>query len=397
MRVAATLFLLITASLGHAQGAATYDHMAPEVRASIKTLIVIGGEDLTDQTIDGTYDKPTDGFEGGMAKGYGLGNPTMDIGGVTVGFPIPFLQLPAALFGGLTGATARKIQELRDEMTEDLAKADSQPLSNTGVALDVYRSLQRLPDLDSKLFAPSTPIPDNTDAILFVSINEIAIDVQKSDAILTVWGKLSLRRVSDKKLLYEKRVQYQDQASLSDWTANDNALWDDFANYARHYLGRELSADTFQRVDLNRELVPIKTNDVRISRKDSWTGSSKTRVPTLAWAHSLGDNGAYGPWIETVNEANTYYDVEIYDANRLIYSRSQISDPVHTVARELRSCGQLRWTVRPSYHVDGSIKNGQWMRKPLAADTPLEAGIYGRDAAKSPAYTQDFAVLNVKC
>ncbi len=397
MKLLISAICLLFPLVGLAQGNNPHDHMDPEVRATIESLVVIAGEDLTGQTIDGTYDKATDGFEGGMARGAGLGTPRMDVGGVTVGFPIPILTLPGALFGGIKGATERKLQDLRDGMTDDLAKADSQPLSNSGLALDVYRSLQRLPNLDSKLFAPSTPIPEGTDAILFVSVHEVTIDVDKNDAILTAWGKLSLRRVDDKKLLYEKLIQYQDQASLTAWTDNDNALWNDFANYARHYLGRELSADTFQRVDLNHELLPVKTQDVSVNRKNPWEASSKSKTPTLAWNFTLGDNDAYGAWVADISEATTYYDIEIYDANRLIYSRSQLPDPSHTVSRQLRSCGNLRWTVRPSYHVDGSIKNGQWMRMAPHADTPLEAGIFGRDAAKSPAYTQDFATLNVKC
>jgi hypothetical protein len=58
-----------------------------------------------------------------------------------------------------------------------------------------------------------------------------------------------------------------------------------------------------------------------------------------------------------------------------------------------------RWSVRPSYHVDGGVKFGEWMRfnsdNGIANDTGK--GSVGRKASEAPAYTQDFALLEIKC
>ena len=41
--------------------------------------------------------------------------------------------------------------------------------------------------------------------------------------------------------VYETTVEYQDRDTLRNWTANDNAAWRNYANFARHYVGREIA------------------------------------------------------------------------------------------------------------------------------------------------------------
>ncbi len=92
--------------------------------------------------------------------------------------------------------------------------------------------------------------------------------------------------------------------------------------------------------------------------------------------------------------SDIYYDVEIYDMHRPVYSKQQIQDPRHTVAVELDACRTYRWSVRPSYHVDGDIRYGDWMRYNANAGNN---GNEGRKASEAPAYIQDFASLEIKC
>ncbi|MGI9221430.1 MAG: hypothetical protein ACR2QS_10410 [Woeseiaceae bacterium] len=372
-------------------------HMPESIRTSVTDIVVVGAPSPIDQEITGTYEDDTPGLLGGISGGAAAATPSTQAGPVTVNFPFPILQLPGAIVGGISGSAKRQMQELRDAMAEDIAAANSRTLINEGLALDVYRGLQRLPELDSKLFAASTEIPDGTDAVLYVSVKEITIDVQKKDAILTAAASLSLESVALGSKLYNREVRYQDRASLEEWTENDNALWQDFANYARHYLGREITADSFARIELNHELRPAKSDDIKTGRKNVWQGKTEAATPTLAWEFELLENSNYGAFTDAITADDIVFDLEIYDSNRMVYEMKQLSEARHTLAYELDPCQTYRWSVRPTYYIGDDVRIGEWMQSASAEPAETGAGIVGRDATESPGYTQDFAALKFEC
>lgn len=372
-------------------------HMEESIRTSVSNVVVVGGASPIDQEITGSYEKATPGLYGGISSGAAAGSPSVQAGPVSVNLPFPILTLPGALFGGISGKAKEQIQEFRDAMTDDLAQANNRTLINDGLALDVYRGLQNMPELESKLFAASTPIPEDSEAVLYVKIEDITIDVEKKEAILTADASLSLESVASGEKIYSSSIRYQDRASLEDWTKNDNALWHDFANYARHYLGREIAADSFAKIELNHELRPAKSDDIKLQRRNQWHGSTGSPTPTLAWEMTLLGDDMYGTWTDAINTSNIVYDVEIYDTHRMVYEMKQIPDTKHTLVYELDPCQTYRWSVRPTYRIGDDIRIGEWMRSAAAADTDFGKGIIGRDAADAPAYVQDFASLEFDC
>ena len=371
-------------------------HMSETLRSDIKKTVVIGGDSPPSEEIGGSYEKETAGLIGGINEGSRLGTVHQEIGGVNVNFPIPILTIPGAIFGGLSGATKRELQEFRDALTDELANAESKPLTNVGLALDVFRELGKVSGLETKLFAPTTPIPTDTDAILFVSFNDIGINVDGDEAELSVAAKATLRNASDGLKLYEIIVQYKDTDTLSRWIENENALWRDYANFAAHYLAREVSAVLFDRIDIGHDLQPKESDDVSRVKKNDWQGVTKSTRPTLAWESMLADQSK-SPFTATIDESNTYYDVEIYDTHRLVYVQRQVPELQHTLGFDIEDCKTYRWSVRPSYHVDGDIKYGEWMRFELDSETASGNGNVGRKASEAPAYIQDFATLQIKC
>ena len=369
--------------------------MSEAVRSSIDKVVIVPGERPADQSVTGTYREGTAGLYGGMAAGTQAGTVfSKDIGVISLGIPIPVLTYPGMIIGGLAGVTEREIQEFRDALTKDLADASSLPLANEKIASDVYSSIRKLPNLESNVFSPTTPIPEDTDAIVFVSLQDVTIDVEGKEAIITTTAKATVHSISDAIDIFDTEIQYQDRDTLGNWTDNELAVWRDYANFARHYIGREISAEVFYRVELNHTLQPKKSDSVRLGRKNKWQGDSKSLRPTLAWEMTLigGDTGI--AWANEIDESDIYYDVEIYDAHRPVYSQQQIQDPRHTVAVELDACKTYRWTVRPSYHIDGEVKYDEWMRFNANAG---DNGNVGKKASEAPAYIQDFATLEIKC
>jgi hypothetical protein len=190
-------------------------------------------------------------------------------------------------------------------------------------------------------------------------------------------------------------VSYQDRDTLSNWTKNDSAAWKNYANFARHYIGQEISAEVFDRVDIPHELTPGKSNTISPVKKNVWQGVTKSTTPTFAWAFSLTGDGAAYPWADKITADNISYDIEIYDLYRPVYAQQDIRSQEHTPEVPLPDCGQFRWTVRPVYHVDGAVYYGAWMRRSTPG-TPGNGNV-GRAASEVPAYLQDFAVVDVKC
>jgi hypothetical protein len=373
-----------------------YFHMSEELRASVEKLVVIAGTDPANKDITGTYDDITPGFLGGVSEGANAGTYSTQVGGISIGVPIPILMIPSAVYGGISGHTKRELQEFRDALTEDLAEAN-QALVNDRLATDVYQALQRVPGLDSKIFATTTPIPEDVDAVLYVSIKELTIDVQKDEAILTTTVDVSLRRESDQKDIYKKTVRYQDRDTLKHWTENDNALWQDYRNFARHYFGREISAEVIDRIDLQNELKPVKSATVETARKNVWQGKTRSIMPTLAWEFRLLGGDVYGSWADDVKVSDVLFDLEVYDMHRPVYVERNIQGSTHTLLAELDQCKTYRWSVRPSYRHGEEIRHGKWMRFVAAGETGDGNGSVGRQASAAPAYIQDFATLEIKC
>ena len=378
---------------------AYYSHMSEELRASIKKVIVIAGESPPREEITGDYEQQTLGMLGGMDAGTDAVTISKEIGGVPITIGHPILTIPAAIIGGIRGASQRRAQELRDVLTKDLADAADQPLTNDGLATDVYFGLKSVPGLNTSLYARSLPVPEDTDAVLYVSVNDVTIDVDKDEAILSTSAVATLRRLSDGRDLYEREVHYQDRDTLENWSKDEYALWRVYANFARHYLGRELSAEAFDRIQLRHELRPKESDTVSRVKKNDWQSVSKSTTPTLAWELKLLGGDTYGAWADAIDLSAIYYDVEIYDLRQLVYAESRIQGDSHTLLFEIESCKSYRWSVRPSYRVGSDVKFGEWMRLDPDNDAEKETGrgSVGRKASEAPAYIQDFATLNIEC
>lgn len=367
--------------------------MAEDHRRAVKKIVVLPGASPASGAVTGSYQKETDGLLDGVDKGREIGVFRKDIGGIPISFPIPILTVPGMIFGGLSGTIKRQIQDFRDALTDDLAASAESPLSNDALATDVFWRLRDVSGLSPKVFALTTPIPEDTDAILYVSFSDSSIEVDGKIATITFTATATLRRFSDGQYLYENQVHYQDTDTLSNWTADENAAWRDYANYARHYVGREIVAELFERVLVQQVLLPEESETVSWIKKDSWRGVTRSRTPTLAWGLSLEDKGQQVSWAKTIGETDISYDLEIYDMHQLVYSAKNVAGQQHRVDIELEDCKTYRWSVRPSYKVDGAERYGEWMRSnPDAAN-----GNVGEAAAAAAAYIYDFASLEIKC
>ena len=371
--------------------------MSEDDRATVTKVVVLPGLGPVDGSVTGSYGKETLGLIDGIDAGRGLGTMNQEIGGIPINIPIPIigplLGTIGALVGGVSGASKRALQDFRDRLTVKIAESADVQLSNDALATDVFWRLREHPDIDPKVFDLTTPIPADTDAILYVSFSDSDINVQENRAVMKMSATATLRRISDGAHLYENQVHYQDSDTLQNWTKNDVVAWHDFANFARHYLGREISAEIFERVLVEHELKPVESKTVNRVKKNDWVGTSNSLTPTLAWEHTLDQSDAGAPWANNINERDIAYEVEIYDLHHLVYAAKHISDSPFTLDMELAPCTTYHWSVRPSYKIDGTTRFGEWMRSnPDSAN-----GNSGSAASVASAYIYDFAKLEIAC
>ena len=367
--------------------------MPDELRSSLRKVVLMPGESPTNEEVGGSYEKSTYGLYGGMAAGSGATTIHKQAGPVAVSIPIPIFQLPGMIAGGIAGATQKEIQDFRDALTDDLAEASSQQIVNEKIASDVYFEIRTAPNLDPQVFARETPVPEGTDAILYVGVQELVIEVDGNEAIITATVIATMHRRSDEADVYQATIHYQDRDTLKNWTENDNAVWKNYANFARHYVGREIAAQVFNSADVAHTLVPARSGDVSVSKRNKWQSTSKKLSPTLAWELELTGGDEDPAWASGIDEANIFYDVEIYDLQRPVYTAKQVQGPRHMVTTQLEPCRTYRWSVRPAYRVGGDILYGPWMR----SGTSIGNGNVGQQASEAPAYLYDFAELEIKC
>ena len=358
-------------------------HMSEELRASVSRIVILATEGANSETVTGTYRNKTPGFFGGMAKGAELGTFPVEVGGVPIGIPIPILREIGMIAGAITGKSKRELQEFRDRLTQDLRAEVDQPLTNDALANDVFWGLRNVPTLEPKILALTTPVPEDTEAVLFVALTDLSLNVQGNKAIITTTASMRLDNAVDGTTLYRREVKYQDQDTLSNWVDNDTRLWHEYRNFARHYIGREIPALLYGRISVKHEVSPGESDTVDAVKKDPWRGKTKSRTPTLAWHSTLED--------ASIDPESLTWDVEIYSRERPVYQASRVRGTSHTLTVPLEVCGDLYWSVRPNYETNGVSKVGRWMRK---ADGNGNAG---RSASDAHAYIQDFASLDVKC
>ncbi|MEJ2129733.1 MAG: hypothetical protein P8X81_12935 [Woeseiaceae bacterium] len=379
-----------------------HTHMDLSMRDTISKVVVVPHTDKAEQILFGTYGAPTPSptvvgiYKARLPIEIAWANVISESPfALPVEIIIPYLVLPFVLYGAVKQGIQNQIQEMRDALADHLTESAGRPVSNMVLAHDLYAEMRTVPGLDANVIAETTPLPEDTDAILLVKLTEIVIEVIEDEAEIETSASAILRRVSDGRTLYSRQYSYTDRDTLRNWTDNDVALWKDYLNFARHYVARQVTADFFEKIELRHDLHPVPTDSVKLVKDNSWQGRAATTSPQLAWKYVRLGQDTYAPSQVAFSEADTFYDLEVYDNHRLVYVARHIPESRHQVDQPLPECRELRWTVRPSFHVDRDVKYGEWMR--FYSTVYLNEGYVGSEASQIPAFLRGFAVLRTPC
>ena len=177
-------------------------------------------------------------------------------------FLVPFILPVALIAGGIGGAAAAKIEtelaEFREGLTDDIVADGNQPMPSDVLASAL---IDRLVSTDKLLL-----VTEGGDASLTVSITIISFDTQNEDAVITAFATGVLSSAVDGSVLYSTSLKYSERNTLRNWTANENALWDDYVVHARQFLAAEFIAEIFETVHVRNVLRPLKTKLLRADR-----------------------------------------------------------------------------------------------------------------------------------
>jgi hypothetical protein len=273
---------------------------------------------------------------------------------------LPIVLPLAMVAGAISGSMRAEIMEAQKESADQLLKFEHLPLPSEVMAEQVQGYFAEAPVIDSVLINAADPAPDDVDAIMTIEVQSLHIGITGYDASMTLEAVAELRGI-DRSTSSKRRVfNYTVHNTVTEWVANDSERWNEFVTDALHYFATRISEEFFQKIRVRHVLRPIDTD-------------TRNLTPMLAWELILlgGDN--YTEWEQPIEAEQARYTLEIYQADRLVYSANHIDGTRHTVQKPLPACKSFHWSVQPIYPMGNKTRAGNWMREPSFWLIMLEA------------------------
>ncbi len=332
------------------------NYMAEDIRASISSISIEAGSLAPTLYVGGDYGAET--LTAGEGAAAGAAGGVLATGEMVGEDPraiilVPIILPVAIVAGSVTGAAAAKIkqqvQKFRDGQTEEMLDDAEFGNPNTELAQNFEESVRAVDDVD-------VVDADQADALLIVTLKEIGVIVNGNDAEISATAGVLLKDPSGR-VLFMRDVDYWDKDTLSNWTANDNALWKQFTINAHRHIARVASERMFEAVTTRHVLRPTD-ND--------WSGMARSKQPVLTWDFVLLGGDSFDD--TDIADNPILFDIEIYDGSRVVYSAQDVAGMSHEVAGDLPRCRTLSWTVRPIFEIGGQKRAGEWMRQANLAE-----------------------------
>ena len=252
--------------------------------------------------------------------------------------------------GAISGGMVAEIRAAQKAQADQFLEIERQPLPSEVMAKEVQSYFASTPVIDSVLIGTDAVPPDETDAVLTIEVQSLFIDIVGYDASMTIKAIADLRYKNDPVALRQQGFSYAVTNTLNDWVNNSTERWNEFVTNALHYFATRISEDFFQKIRLRHVLRPVDSD-------------TRSYTPTLAWELILLGGDSYADWEQPVGAADARYTLEIYQADRLVYSAKHISGTRHTVQKSMEGCNTYRWSVQPVYPVGNRTLAGNWMRE----------------------------------
>ncbi|MEJ2129672.1 MAG: hypothetical protein P8X81_12615 [Woeseiaceae bacterium] len=329
----------------------TGSHMPESIRTTISSVSVHAGSGAPSLYVGGDYGEPTmtagEGAKAGAAAGVlATGEMMSEDLRATILVPIvlPIAVVAGSIVGGAAAKVNEQVREFRDELTDELLDESNPELPSAELAHELEGLLVSAGDV--KVLDDSA-----ADASLTITLTEISIVVDGNDAEMSATARAVLQG-RDGRTLYSITYGYWDRNSLSDWVANDNALWNEFRSNARRHIARVVSSELFESITTRHVLRPVD---------NEWQRRAKSSPPVLAWDFVLLGGDEYDG--TDIADNPIHFDLEVYDGRRLVYAARDIPEARHEIAAKIARCRTLSWSVRPLFEIGGRKRAGEWMNQ----------------------------------
>jgi hypothetical protein len=362
----------------------TGSHMPESIRTAISSVSVHAGTGAPSLYVGGDYGEPTptagDGAKEGAAAGLlATGEMVSEDPRALILVPIvlPIAVIAGSVFGAAAAKVKEQVREFRDELTDAMLDESKPELPSAELARELEGFLVSAGDIDVVDAA-------DADASLTITLSEVAIIVDGNDADISATAYAVLHG-RDGRTLYSNTYEYRDRNSLSNWVAEDNALWNEFTSNARRHIARVASAEMFEAVTTRHVLRPTG---------NAWERRAKAAQPVLEWDFVLLGGDEYDG--TDIADNPVRFDVEIYDGSRVVYAARDIPEARHEVAAEIPRCRTLHWSVRPVFEIGGRRRAGEWMREASATERMLKKqGVSFMGGRRE--YRDGFAEIRTRC
>lgn len=324
------------------------------VRADLTPLTLTVAGDYGQETTTVAEGAKTGAKAGAAAGAAGAGEAVAEDPRFLVLYPIllPLTAIAGSITGSIAGAAAAKIeqqvQEYRDGLTEDLQAATEAASINDQFASVVNRNLQRNPAIQSRLARMDGDLSADADAVIDLNVSDVIISTLGKNATLRTIVTISIT-AADGTVLARHRDEYAESDRLSNWANEHDARWSDYQEGAWQYFARRVGRLFDKPITLRHVLRPVENNNKAV----------------LDWELILLGQAEEHAWANAITESNATFDLEIYDGNRLAFSVDGLSESHYAITSELEPCRTYRWTVRPMYHFEGTLRAGEWIGKEL--------------------------------
>ncbi|MEM7450818.1 MAG: hypothetical protein AAF350_05200 [Pseudomonadota bacterium] len=363
------------------------DYLTEDTRRTLRAVRITVDTAKPTLTVGGDYGAPTTSLSEAAAAGAAEG--ISDSAGVLSEDPralvlYPIVMPAAMIAGSIAGASAaafeKKLAEFREELADELVTSSDTPTPGVGLAQALTVMIPQRTDVQ---------VTKDADTELVISIRDISVDTADRDAVITTVADITLTRLADSKVLYRRSKRYAERNSLRAWSADDYALYQGYPERARRYVAAQVVADVFERLHVRHVLRPAGSE----SFTGGWAGRFRGGDTTLAWEYFLVGGDDHAPKLD---EDSIQFDLRILEADRIVYEANRIDGDTHTVRDVLPECTTLRWSVRPTFLVDGQRRAGAWMHYRSNFDKIWNSEFDG-PMAETPPHWQYFARLTPPC
>ncbi len=219
---------------------------------------------------------------------------------------------------------------------------------------------------------------------------------------LGFFAQVRLIRTADETVLDDRALSdaFTPALSFEEWTADHGARFGEEVRLASDRIAERIVTDYFMLSPFPERVIPDGLYNVYLRGLRPYEPSESARFPDPTYeylppefsfmAKRVGSLQPTMRW-EAFDGADVTYDLEIWKSNdlgidALVYSRTNLDEPTHTLETALEPSSAYFWSVRAQFSEGGRDRITAWSRRSLDYGLPIKIflGVWALGIAAIP-------------